>query len=161
MPTTTSKTTPHSAENHRRDRATTRNCRPKLIPKLNQPKLSNRPFSVGPIASLSTQNDEHAASDLRQRVGGIETAETRTAAKRRPGDQTMARRDAIPRKPTRILTAGEIEREIAGIRVGLEMGGVPFTAKAEAAARAVLNGEITGDEAIACGLAELNARTAQ
>ncbi|MBT2271636.1 hypothetical protein [Rhodococcus qingshengii] len=73
----------------------------------------------------------------------------------------MTTRDEIPRKPTRILTAGEIEREIAGIRAGLEMGGVPFTAEAEAAARAVLNGEITGDEAIARGLAELNARTAQ
>ncbi|MBT2270675.1 hypothetical protein [Rhodococcus qingshengii] len=73
----------------------------------------------------------------------------------------MTNPDEIPRKPTRILTAGEIEREIAGIRAGLEMGGVPFTAEAEAAARAVLNGEITGDEAIARGLAELNARTAQ
>ncbi|MGW8538408.1 hypothetical protein ACWGK5_30200 [Rhodococcus qingshengii] len=41
------------------------------------------------------------------------------------------------------------------------MGGVPFTAEAEAAARAVLNGEITGGEAIARGLTELNARTAQ
>ena len=73
----------------------------------------------------------------------------------------MTKPDEIPRKPTRILTAGEIEREIAGIRAGLEMGGVPFTAAAEAAARAVLNGEITGDEAIARGLAELNVRTAQ
>src|SRR3546814_9613801 len=70
---------------NRRDRATTRNRRPKLIPKLNRPKLASRPFSVGSIASLSTQNDEHAANDLRQRVGGGETAETRTAAERQSG----------------------------------------------------------------------------
>ena len=73
----------------------------------------------------------------------------------------MTNRDEIPRKPTRIMTAGGIEREIAGIRAGLEMGGVPFTGEAEVAARAVLNGEIAGDEAIARGLADLNARTAQ
>ncbi|MDV6278619.1 hypothetical protein R3Q06_35115 [Rhodococcus erythropolis] len=50
---------------------------------------------------------------------------------------------------------------IAAIRAGLEMGGVPLTTEAEAAARAVLNGEISGDEAIARGLVELNTRTAQ
>jgi hypothetical protein len=67
----------------------------------------------------------------------------------------------IPRKPTRTLTAGEIEREMAGIRAGIEMDGASFTAEAEAAARAVLNGKMTGDDAIARGLTELNARTAQ
>ncbi|MCW0191504.1 MAG: hypothetical protein OJJ55_09380 [Rhodococcus sp.] len=70
----------------------------------------------------------------------------------------MTQRDEIPRKPTRILTAGEIEREVAGIRAGLEMGGVPFTAEAEIAARSVLAGDLTGDEAIELAHAAIRRR---
>lgn len=71
----------------------------------------------------------------------------------------MTKRDEIPRKPTRILTAGEIEREVAGIRAGLEMGGVPpFTAEAETAARSVLAGDLTGDEAIELAHAAIRRR---
>lgn len=70
----------------------------------------------------------------------------------------MTNPDEIPRKPTRILTAGEIEREIAGIRASLEMGGVPFTAEAETAARSVLAGDLTGDEAIELAHAAIRRR---
>ena len=70
----------------------------------------------------------------------------------------MTNPDEIPRKPTRILTTGEIEREIAGIRAGLEMGGVPFTAEAETAARSVLAGDLTGDEAIELAHAAIRRR---
>jgi hypothetical protein len=74
---------------------------------------------------------------------------------------TVTDHNEIPRKPFRALTVGKIERRIAGIRAGLEMHGVSFTPEAEAAARAVLNGEITADEAIARGLRGLTDRTAQ
>lgn len=61
-------------------------------------------------------------------------------------------RDETPRKHTRFLTTGEIEREIAGIRTGLEMDGIRFLPEAEAATRSVLAGEVNGDEVNACRL---------
>ncbi|NKS56547.1 hypothetical protein GS504_03375 [Rhodococcus hoagii] len=65
----------------------------------------------------------------------------------------------IPRQPRRELTDNDIEREIAGIRVGLELGGLTMTDLAEESARAVLTGTKTADAAIADGLAELRRRT--
>lgn len=72
----------------------------------------------------------------------------------------MTNPDEIPRQPARELTAVdvEVEVEVAGIRAGLEMGGVPFTAEAEAAARSVLAGDLTGDEAIELAHAAIRRR---
>lgn len=70
----------------------------------------------------------------------------------------MTKRDEIARQPARELTAIDIEVEVAGIRAGLEMGGVPFTAEAEAAARSVLAGDLTGDEAIELAHAAIRRR---
>lgn len=55
----------------------------------------------------------------------------------------------------RALTDTEIDVEVAGIKAGLEMGGLTFTADAERTARAVLAGEMTADEAIARGNADI------
>lgn len=73
----------------------------------------------------------------------------------------MTERRSIPREPRRELTDTDIEVEVAGIRAGLEMGGLPFTDLAEQTARAVLTGEMSGDDAIARGLAELDRRLTQ
>lgn len=70
----------------------------------------------------------------------------------------MTNPDEIPRQPARELTAVDVEVEVAGIRAGLEMGGVPFTAEAEAAARSVLAGDLTGDEAIELAHAAIRRR---
>ncbi|MBM4479781.1 hypothetical protein MWT96_25150 (plasmid) [Prescottella equi] len=66
--------------------------------------------------------------------------------------------NAIPRENPRELTDTDIEVEIAGIRVGHELGGLTLTPEAEAAARAVLAGEETADEAIARSIADLRRR---
>lgn len=68
---------------------------------------------------------------------------------------------SIPREPARNLTATDVEVEVAGIKAGLEMGGLTFTAEAEKTARAVLTGEMTADEAIARGNAEILRRHGQ
>ncbi|QTJ71383.1 hypothetical protein HYG77_38785 (plasmid) [Rhodococcus sp. ZPP] len=67
----------------------------------------------------------------------------------------------IPRQPARPLSPTDVEIELAGIKAGLEMGGLEFTDLAEQTARSVLIGELTGEEAIARNLAELNRRLAQ
>ncbi|MGO4203643.1 hypothetical protein AB4Z09_18200 [Rhodococcus sp. TAF43] len=55
----------------------------------------------------------------------------------------------IPRHPERDLTPAEVEIQLAGIRTALQMGGTELIPEAEEAARAVLAGEMTADEAIA------------
>lgn len=67
-------------------------------------------------------------------------------------------RDDTPRKDTRLLTDGEIERAIAGIGTGLEMDGVRFTTAAEAAARSVITGEGGADEPVTCRSVGSNGR---
>lgn len=67
----------------------------------------------------------------------------------------------IPRHPARQLSPTDIEIGLAGIKAGIEMGGLEFTDLAEQTARSVLTGELTGEEAIARNLAELNRRFAQ
>ncbi|GAA4481167.1 hypothetical protein GCM10023094_28860 [Rhodococcus olei] len=62
---------------------------------------------------------------------------------------------ATPWRNTRELTDTEIEVEVAGIKAGLEAGGLTFTAEAEKIARAVLAGEKTADEAISRGITEV------
>ncbi|WP_137725159.1 hypothetical protein [Prescottella subtropica] len=62
------------------------------------------------------------------------------------------------RAPRRQLSVDEIERTIAGIRVGLELDGLRMTGTAEACARAVLTGEMTADEAVARAVAEIQDR---
>lgn len=66
--------------------------------------------------------------------------------------------NAIPRENPRELTNTDIEVEIAGIRVGHELGGLTLTPAAEAAARAVLAGEETADEAISRSITALRRR---
>lgn len=66
----------------------------------------------------------------------------------------------IPREPERDLTPAEVEIQLAGIRTALQMGGTELIPEAEEAARAVLAGEITADEAIARADAALAAREA-
>lgn len=56
----------------------------------------------------------------------------------------------------RELTPTEIDVEMAGILVGHELGGVHFTEQAEAAARAVLTGQLSADVAIAQALAQID-----
>ncbi|NKR30232.1 hypothetical protein GS538_09275 [Rhodococcus hoagii] len=67
----------------------------------------------------------------------------------------------IERGPRRQLSPDEIEREIAGIRVGLELGGLEMTDIAEEGSRAVLTGEMTADEAVARAIAKIRARAEQ
>ncbi len=72
---------------------------------------------------------------------------------RRPSD--------VPRvSERRTLTPAEVDIELAGIRAALQMGGSEFTPEAEEAARAVLNGEMTSDEAIARGLRKIEEQEA-
>lgn len=70
----------------------------------------------------------------------------------------MAYLEDIPRKPARDLSLTDIEVELAGIKASLEMGGLEYTDLAEQTARAVLTGGMTGDDAIAQALAELDRR---
>jgi len=64
----------------------------------------------------------------------------------------------VPRHPERDLTPAEVEIQLAGIRTALQMGGTELIPEAEEAARAVLAGEMTADEAIARADAALAAR---
>ncbi|WJJ14650.1 hypothetical protein P9990_27100 (plasmid) [Prescottella equi] len=66
----------------------------------------------------------------------------------------------IPRHPERDLAPAEVEIQLAGIRTALQMGGTELIPEAEEAARAVLAGEMTADEAIARADAALAAREA-
>lgn len=67
----------------------------------------------------------------------------------------------VPRVPgRRKLTPAEVDIHLAGIRTALQMGGSEFTEEAEETARAVLTGELTGDEAIARGLRKIDEQEA-